>query len=141
MALPKKYQTEGVKSSPEVAKKIASLPPAYLDCRDPGLRHAWMRLNDFHVIEQYAEEGTKVIAIGREEVCGRCDTVKHERFLSTRSGGLQKIGQSYSYPEGYLMPGVPRGVTPSTVVHQEQYRRAMEHVARAARGDRETSER
>lgn len=129
----------GVKSSKEVQKKIEGLSDTFLDCRDPGLRHAWVRHNDFHVIEMQTV-GKKIAALGRVEQCARCGTVKKERFIVGRSG-IEKTGQSYEYPEGYLMPGVPRGVTPSTIIYQESYRRAMERVANAEAGQRETSER
>lgn len=126
----------------QIRAKVKDLNENFLDCRDPGLRHAWMRLNDFHVMEQSVEAGSKgkIVLLGREEVCGRCDTIKRERFQVTKQG-VEKIGQSYDYPQGYLMPGVPRGVTPSVIVYQEQYRRAMERVAGASAGQRETAER
>ena len=126
----------------EIEKKIKSLSPGFLDCRDPGLRHAWTRENDFHVIEQSMERGStgKFVFLGRTEICARCGTVKHERFQVGKKG-VEKIGQSYEYPEGYLMPGIPRGVKPSTIIYQEQYRRAMEAVAKALPGERETAER
>lgn len=126
------------KASAEVAKKVKSLNDEFLDCRDPGLRHSWHRLNDFHPIS-LAQAGRKLAALGREEQCSRCETVKKERFVVHPGGRLKKIGQSYDYPEGYLMPGIPRGVTPSEIVYQEQYRRTMEKVAKVARGTREHS--
>jgi hypothetical protein len=130
----------GLKASAEVAKKVKGLTDQFLDCRDPGLRHAWVRENDFHVIKMATTGRRKIEALGRTEVCGRCGTVKNERFING-TGGIEKVGQSYDYPQGYLMPGIPRGVTPSTIVYQEQYRRTMERVAGAARGQREHASR
>lgn len=131
----------GAKATPEVAKRFTSLPSQFLDCRDPGLRHAWQRLNDFHVQGKSREGGVQITHIARDEVCMRCGTVKHERFERTATGGLYKSGQSYEYPEGYLLPGIPRGVTPSTIVYQEQYNRAMREAANAASYEREHAER
>lgn len=114
-----------------ITKRIKGMTDTFLDCRDPGLRHAWVRENDFHVLEVSQEStGRKrgLIFLGRTEVCGRCDTRKEERFIVGKSG-VEKTGQSYIYPEGYLMPGIPRGVKPSTVIYQEQYRRATKRVA------------
>lgn len=125
---------------PTIKKKVQNLSDQFLDCRDPGLRHAWMRENDFHTIP-LEQAGKKLAALGREEVCMRCGTVKRERFVVLPGGVLEKISQSYEYPEGYLMPGIPRGVTPSVVVYQEQYRRAMEAAANAKRGERDRAER
>lgn len=129
----------GPKSSPTVQARITALSDSFLDCRDPGLRHAWMRQDDFHVI-QMSTVGKKIAALGRNEVCGRCNTVKRERFIVTK-GGIEKVGQSYDYPQGYTLPGIPRGVTPSTIVLQEAYRRAMERVANAEKGQRDRADR
>lgn len=129
----------GAKATAEVEVKIKGMSDTFLDCRDPGLRHAWVRENDFHVIKMASAGRRKIEALGRTEVCGRCGTVKNERFVVEKTG-IEKIGQSYDYPQGYLMPGIPRGVTPSVIVYQEQYRRTMERVARAPRGAREHAE-
>lgn len=123
----------------EITKRVKKLSDTFIDCRDPGLRHAWMRENDFHVVAMQTV-GKKIEALGRDEVCMRCGTVKHEKFIVGRNG-IEKTGQSYEYPQGYAMPGVPRGVKPSTVIHQEQYRRAMERAAKAEAGQRETADR
>lgn len=120
----------------DLINRIKGLESTYLDCRDPGLRHAWKLLNDMHVTQMSKEKGGIVQGLGRESQCLRCSTVKHERFVVTKQG-IEKIGQSYEYPEGYLMPGIPRGVKPSVVIYQEQYRRAMEKVAKAQRGQTE----
>lgn len=113
----------------DISKRLRTLPENFLDCRDPGIRHAWMKDLDFHVIEARAERGgAKAIMLGRVEICDRCGCVKEEKFIVGRSG-IEKIGQKYIYPDQYLIPGVTRGVKKSSVVWQENYRRAMERVA------------
>lgn len=63
------------------------------------------------------------------EVCARCETRKTERFIVGRHG-IEKVGQHYDYPDGYLMgdSGVPRGVKRSSIVWAENYRRSI-HAA------------
>jgi hypothetical protein len=119
---------------------VSRLSGQFLDCRDPGLRHAWKLVNNMHVVSQTMEGRRKLMHLGRTEECIRCGCIKEERFLYTKDG-IEKQGQSYTYPEGYLMPGIPRGVKPSTIIYQEQFRRSMEEAARATPGQRETAER
>lgn len=127
---------KGAKNNPFVQQRVKNLPPNYLDCRDPGLRHQWDKTADFHVIKM-ATTGRKIEGLGRTETCLRCGCVKNERFIVTKHG-IEKVGHSYDYPEGYLLPGIPRGVMPSTVIYQENYRRALEVVAlEASGGDRD----
>lgn len=137
-AKPKKT---GAKSAPAVASRFTELSDAYLDCRDPGFGHDWTRLNDFHTVDTHMEHGSLVTDILREFLCKRCEAVKTEHFYMTKSQGLFKYRNSYVYPEGYLLPGIPRGVTPSKIVHQEQYNRAMRRIAGATADERETAER
>ena len=140
--LPKpKTKGLGPKSAPDVVKRFTALSDDYLDCRDPAMGHDWKRLNDFHTVDTWMASGNLVTDIRREFLCKRCGGVKTEHFYMTRSEGLFKYRNSYAYPEGYLLPGIPRGVTPSRIIHQEQYARAMRKVAGAAKGDRETAER
>lgn len=120
------------KAAKELAEALKVLPDNWVVCRD--VRHAWSVLNDFHVVGTAAD-------IQRELVCMRCETVRYETYLRQRNGTLEKTGQSYQYPGGYQIPGVPRGVKPSSIVQQEQYRRAMERVAGAARGEKDVAER
>lgn len=112
---------------------VGALPSQYLDCRDPGLRHPWRLVNNLHVIEQTTEGRAKILYLGRTSECERCGCVKDERFIYTKNG-IEKQGHSYHYPEGYLLPGIPRGVKPSTIIYQEQFRRAMENAALEAAG-------
>ena len=131
----------GPKSTPEVAGRFTALSDAFLDCRDPGFGHDWKRLNDYHTADTHMEHGSLVTDILREMRCQRCDAVKTEHYYMTKTQGLFKYRNSYAYPEGYLLPGIPRGVTPSQIVHQEQYNRAMRRVAKASKSDRESAER
>lgn len=132
--------TPGAKATAEVAKRLEDLPEQFVDCRDPGIRHAWQRLNNFHTVPGHNEAGTVIKHLGRDTVCMRCDTVKRERFDLTRNG-VVKTGTTYDYPQGYLLPGIPRGVTPSTIIYQMQYNKAMAEAANAAAGERPTAER
>lgn len=124
----------------ELSHALRTLKGDYLMCRDPGVRHPWEVVVDMHVVEMKQEGRRKVPMIGRESVCGRCGTTKSETWM-VGANGLEKIGNDYDYPVDYSIPGVPRGVKSSTVIWQEQYRRAMEDVARAEKGERERAER
>lgn len=119
----------------ELENALTILPDRYIACRD--VRHAWSVENDFHVYRQAQEKGRRTMHIARDLVCMRCGTLRHEVYIATKDRGLEKIAQSYDYPEKYAIPGVPRGVKPSAIIQQEAYRRAMEKVAGAARSDRE----
>lgn len=129
MAKNKTY-TKNAPAALLLAESLKALPSNWVMCRD--VRHAWSVLNDFHVTGK--QGGFPVIQ--RELVCMRCETVRYEWYEQTKVG-LDKVGQSYGYPEGYQIPGVPRGVKPQSIVQQEQYRRAMEAVAGAKRGETE----
>lgn len=132
--MPKKSKyDEGTKAAKLLTENLQKLPANWVNCRD--MMHAWSILNDFHV----AGKISRTSIIKRELVCMRCETVRHEEYEMTR-WGLNKTYQSYSYPQGYQIPGVPRGVKPKAIVQQEQYRRAMEKVAGAAAGQTERAE-
>lgn len=140
MTEPKRYEYDK-QAAKALAGALTTLPDQYVACRD--LRHAWLKvINDFHVVSsQSAKGGAKAAAIIYRDVqCIRCETIRHEQYSMTKYG-LEKTHQTYEYVEGYQIPGVPRGVKPSTIIQQEQYRRAMERVAKAAKGERETAER
>lgn len=125
--------SENSAAAARLADRLKEVPDSWVTCRD--MMHAWIPLNDFHVSGKHG----RVLEIRRDLVCMRCETVRHEDFDVTKAG-LEKVRQTYTYPLGYQIPGVPRGVKPKAIVQQEQYRRAMERVANAARGERETSE-
>lgn len=110
-----------------LASALHDLPDNYLMCRD--MRHAWELQHDFFA------EGNRAGVKGeikRILVCLRCGMERVERYSQTR-WGLDKVGQTYHYPEAYQIHGLPRGVKPSSIVQGEQYRRAMEKVAKASR--------
>jgi hypothetical protein len=121
----------------EINAKARKMPDAYLNCRD--MRHAWDILNDFYVLKTI-QVGKVVTHVGRTLQCQRCPTVRKETYI-IRKNGLEKISQFYEYPEDYLFQGVPRGVKPSWIFQQEQYRRAVRRAAGALPGEPEGPER
>lgn len=130
-------RTSQAQAAKDLSSGLKKLPDNFVMCRD--VRHAWMVESDFHV-EPSQVEGRKIQSLKRVLICGRCETRRHERYISAKYG-LDKIGQWYENPEGYQIPGVPRGVKPSHIVQQEMYRRALEKAAHAARGERSAAER
>lgn len=132
-----------------VAKSLKDLNDKFLQCRDPSTKHKWEILNDFHVVPA-STTGRKVTHVARDFVCERCSqpdspTVKRENYILTNRNGverLERVGAPViTYTEGYLMPGVPRGVKPAEIVRAEQYRRALSRAVGAAKGQRATAER
>lgn len=132
--MPRISQAEAAKT---LRNGLRKLPDNFMACRD--MKHAWMVEHDFFV-EPQAVEGRNIKSIRRILICGRCETRRHERYIQGKYG-LDKLSQWYENPENYQIPGVPRGVKSSSVIQQESYRRAMEKVAHAARGERSTAER
>ncbi len=121
-----------------LAAALHELPENRLFCR--GLRHAWDVDEDFHV---YKTHGSDLLHLRRTFKCMReCGVRVTEIFINTKRG-IERTSRymDYSGAEGYQIPGVPRGVKPLSIIQQEQYRRAMEKVAKVARGDREHGER
>jgi hypothetical protein len=127
-----------------LARSLTALPDKYLDCRDPSTGHDWKLLEDYHVTP-LKTVGRRVICIQRKFQCDRCSAVKTERYTQGSHNGvarLERLGvPSIDYPEGYQIPGVPRGVKPAEVVRAEQYRRSLEKAVKAKRGQRATAER
>lgn len=115
------------KKANALAKALERLPDEWVACRD--VRHSWERHVDFHVSRGPQNQDV----IHREMICTRCLTVRKETYHHTRMG-LDKVRQSYAYPDEYQLSGMPRGVKPSSIIHQEQFRRSMERVAAEARG-------
>lgn len=128
MATPRRYQADA-KAAKTLASALTTLPDNWVACRD--MRHAWDVENDFHVVPM-ATEGKPTLRLQRDLICARCETTRHEYYIKGKFG-LMKDGQSYSYPQGYQIIGVPRGVKPQEIVQQEQYRRSTEKVAKASR--------
>lgn len=113
------------KKAADLANALQRLPDTWIECRD--MRHAWTVMNDFHVT---AGQGRRAAEIRRELSCLRCETVRREVYHQTRFG-LEKVGQTYGYVDGYEMKGVPRGVKPQAIIHDEMYRRAMDKIAKS----------
>jgi hypothetical protein len=110
-----------------LAKSLANLPDEFLICRDPSIGHDWKETEGLHVAPQ-TTVGRAVTCIRRSAECARCTTTKIERFVLMKSQGverLEKTGTDVRYPEGYQLPGVPRGVKPAGIVRAEQYRRVL----------------
>ena len=127
--MPRTTQAQREAAQVDIAEQFKDLPNEYMECRDPGIRHSWEKVTDFHVIP--AEQvGRKLANLARSEECTRCGSVKTEKFVLV-DGRIRKVGQSTVYAEGYLLSntGVPRGVKRSEVVWSENYRRAMEAAA------------
>lgn len=118
-----------------ISDQLDAMPDAYLVCRDPGLRHKWDLVTNFHAIP-VKMVGRKRANLERISACQRCNVRKVERFIVNSDDLIEKVSQNYDYSEapGYLMSGigVPRGLKRSNVVWSANYRRAMEKVAEQA---------
>ena len=130
-------------------RALAHLEDKFLQCRDPSTKHKWEILNDYHVVPA-ATAGRKVTHVARDFICERCSTkdsptVKREKYILVNRNGverLERVGAPViDYTEGYLIPGVPRGVKPAEIVRAEQYRRSLERAVGAAKGQRAAAER
>lgn len=124
-----------------IAEGLKKLPEQYVECR--GMLHAWEVLNDFRMTGQHGQRGPRFLR--RDLQCMRgCGVVRHDTFLLRFHRGepliSEKLHSSYTYPDDYQIPGIPRGVKRHTIVYQEQFRRAMEHAGGAVPGERETSD-
>lgn len=124
-----------------VAAGLKTLPEQYVQCR--GMLHAWEVLNDFRITGTKGQKGPRFLR--RDLTCMRgCGTVRHDTFLLRFSRGepliSEKLHSSYSYPDDYQIPGIPRGVKRHVIVYQEQFRRAMEAAGGVVPGEREASD-
>ena len=124
-----------------VAEGLKGLPSNYVQCR--GMLHAWEVLNDFRMTGVATQRGPRFLR--RDLTCMRgCGTVRHDTFLLRFVAGepmiSEKLHASYTYPEDYQIPGIPRGVKRHVIVYQEQFRRVMEAAGGAMPGERETSD-
>ncbi len=110
--------------------KLEVLDDNFLACRD--IRHLWEVTRDFYVYEMAHEASKKTpkgaLIVARDLKCPRCKTLRREVYVQ-RTWGIEKIRNTYSYASGYRVHGIPRGVTPSNVIHNIQYRRSMERLA------------
>lgn len=119
----------------DLANALTHLPDKWVMCRD--MRHSWDVVEDFHVTMR---SGRSVQEIARVLGCMRCMTHRREIYHQGRFG-LDKVSQTYSYPENYQIKGVPRGVKPQSIIQQEQFRRSMERTVDNAKGRDDRSER
>lgn len=132
-----------------LVRSLSHLDDSVLQCRDPSTKHRWDILNDFHVIPATVV-GRKVMHIARDYICTRCSkpdspTTKREVYILVNRGGVERLERigvpGIKYSDGYLIPGVPRGVKPAEIVRAEQYRRALHKAVGAAKGQRAAAER
>jgi hypothetical protein len=113
-----------------------------LICR--SLRHAWSQHNAARLIPPRTKRDLPVIRM--DFVCERgCDVVRHDTLVvrAMPDGSysvVERLPAYYSYPEDYPIPGIPRGVQPSTIIWQEYVRRQQEEIAHAEPGERGTSD-
>lgn len=130
-------------------RALANLEDKFLQCRDPSTKHKWEILNDFHVVPA-STTGRKITHVARSYICERCSqpdspTVKTETYIVVNRNGVERLERvgapRIDYTEGYLIPGVPRGVKPAEIVRAEQYRRSIEKAVKAHKGQRATAER
>ena len=92
----------------------------FLLCRD--LMHAWAVIEDFH---QVPESQDRRAYIARVVCCIRCETVRSERYQSTKDG-LVRTNTKYDYTPGYTLTELPRGTKPVSIVREELWRRVTE---------------
>ena len=130
---------EIAKGTQVLADALANKDDTELTCR--GMRHAWEHQN---LTYQQGHGDLPVIKISWECMrgCGvtRYDLLTVKPIGRSRSFKIvdRSVGHS-TYPVGYQIPGIPRGVKPSIVIWQEYVRRAMQDVAGALPGERERS--
>lgn len=124
---PKKKYVSDKQAAADLANALMDLPDEWVFCRD--MRHAWEIMEDFHIM---ANKGSRIQMLGRTLKCLRCQTHRRETYGKT-TYGLEKLSQSYGYPDGYQIKGVPRGVKPQSIIQAEQYRRMLDRIAEAER--------
>lgn len=111
-----------------VQKHLDKLDEKHLVCRD--LRHAWDVHEDFHT-----EHRSGGAVIMRTLLCLRCATFRFEHYTNNR-WGIDKLYNSYKYPEGYQLNGMPKAVSIQKAVRSNQYKRTMDKIAAAQRRSR-----
>jgi hypothetical protein len=95
---------------------LAGMPSAGFACRD--MMHAWTPHHQY-----YLAEDAHGPYIGRTLQCTRCETLRHEKY-TVENDTLLKESQSYEYPEGYILTGIPQGQKPRRMIAQELYKRS-----------------
>lgn len=107
----------------DFANRLTNTKEDFLSCRD--VRHSW-EPGGFVLVDRAKESISKKDEYYRISECSRCGTKKMEYFTFTKSYGLDKIATSYSYPDGYLMPGYGQLTDKSRYVRTEVFHRYME---------------
>jgi hypothetical protein len=113
-------------------------------CRQ--MKHAWTRKPGTNVQVNLPVTRGDLPTITTIYVCMRgCGVIRKDRLTVKQiSVGnyrvIDKAAPIYEYPDGYRIPGIPRGVRPSIILQQEYVRRANEEIANAMAGERERSE-
>jgi hypothetical protein len=131
----KRQLSEGrARLASEISKKSATV----LKCR--SLRHAWDQQNAARLINPQTRRDLPLLRIDFR--CERgCDVVRHDYLIVRKlSDGslsvIERLPTSYTYPEEYPIPGIPRGVQSSTIIWQEFVRRQAEKIAHINPGER-----
>ena len=113
-------------------------------CRQ--MKHAWTRKPGQNVRISLPVTKGDLPTLTTTYVCMRgCGVIRHDRMTIRQiSPGsyrvIDKSAPKYEYPEGYQIPGVPRGVRPSVILQQEYVRRNNEEIANAMRGERDRAD-
>lgn len=130
------------KGQREFTAAIQTKPVAHVRCR--AMRHAWTQKNVIRLREPQTRRDLPVLIIDFE--CERgCNVVRHDMLVVRKLGNnqyriIERLKPTYDRPDDYQIPGIPRGVQPSTILWQEYVRRQAEQIARAEPGDRSTPE-
>lgn len=103
-----------------IATQLAHLPDNFLLCRD--IKHSYDVNVELHSIKYVGDPSTY---LRRELLCRRCGTVRHENFALVK-GEVEKLRSTYTYPPGYQMVRVPRGVKAHMLIHTEMYARVQQ---------------
>lgn len=127
----------------ELTATLKTKPETHLKCRT--MRHAWTQKNVVRLIKPQTRRDLPILVI--DFVCDRgCDVVRHDTLVvrQLRNGDgyevIERLHPSYTYPESYPIPGIPRGVRSSTIYWQEFVRRQAETIAHVEPGEHGTAE-
>jgi hypothetical protein len=85
----------------------------FLECRD--FMHAWTWQTDFNVVKTQG----RITSVTRVVACLRCGTLRADEY---EVPSFQRVRSSYTYPDGYLMPG-HKGHVPVATIRAEIMRR------------------
>lgn len=93
---------------------------SYLQCKD--IRHSWQIDSPYH----RTPEGWVIRVLS----CTRCGTVRTDTFAVTGGNRLARVSNSYRYPAGFSIRGLPKAENLSEVTRHESYLRAMQQLNR-----------